>query len=126
MKSETTSSPLEYVFVYGTLRHSGSNAWRMNGATFLSTATAKGHLYCVDWYPAAIFDNSAAKNIIGEHYSLSPDQLQTLDIFEGAEYLRVRIPIISEAQHTHAWAWEYLEPVKNLHPILSGDWLKRE
>jgi gamma-glutamylcyclotransferase (GGCT)/AIG2-like uncharacterized protein YtfP len=122
MNSDSTSAPQEYVFVYGTLRKSGSNAWRMIGATFLAAATTKGHLYRVDWYPAAIFDDSANSVIVGELYSLHLDQLQALDTFEGNEYHRIKISVTT-TQQVYAWAWEYIDPIENLTMIVSGDWL---
>lgn len=122
MNFDSTSVPQEYVFVYGTLRKIGSNAWRMDGATFLGAATAKGHLYRVDWYPAAIFDNSANSIIVGELYSLHLGQLQALDTFEGTEYRRIKISVTT-TQEVYAWAWEYIEPIENLKTIISGDWL---
>jgi gamma-glutamylcyclotransferase (GGCT)/AIG2-like uncharacterized protein YtfP len=115
----------QQVFVYGTLRKQGSNAWRMKGATYLSEARTKGRLYRVDWYPAANFDDSGESFIIGELYRLSEAHLQELDAFEGSEYRRIKITVITSNQETQiAWAWQYQESFENLAPMLSGDWLK--
>ena len=118
-----THTQEEYVFVYGTLRQQGSNAWRMQGASFLSSATAHGHLYRVDWYPAAIFDDAAEPIIRGELYRISTAHLHDLDAFEGEEYHRIKISLCINNQQAIAWAWEYNDPVENLGLIPSGDWL---
>jgi gamma-glutamylcyclotransferase (GGCT)/AIG2-like uncharacterized protein YtfP len=87
----TESSSEHHLFVYGTLRSEGSNAWRMKEARWLASGSTSGMLYRVDWYPAARFDASASTRIVGELYVASPDLLRRLDIFEGAEYERVEI-----------------------------------
>lgn len=112
------------VFVYGTLRRGGSNAWRMEGATFMDAATTRGHLYRVDWYPGAIFDETAASTILGELYIIPPEPLRQLDAFEGQEYERIKIMVTTSSQQTYeAWAWQYLPPTEHLSKIPSGDWL---
>lgn len=113
-----------WVFVYGTLRRGGSNAWRMEGATWIDTATARGHLYRVDWYPGAIFDQTAENIIYGELYAVPVEPLRALDAFEGVEYERVKISVItSESRTVEAWAWQYLPPTEHLTKIPHGDWL---
>lgn len=112
------------VFVYGTLRSGGSNAWRMENATFMDAATTRGHLYRVDWYPGAIFDETAASTILGELYTIPLEPLQQLDAFEGQEYERIKIMVTTSSQQTYeAWAWQYLPPTEHLSKIPSGDWL---
>lgn len=119
---ETTNQETR-VFVYGTLRSGGSNAWRMEGATFIATATTRGHLFRVDWYPGAIFDETAASTILGELYSIPPKPLQQLDAFEGQEYERIKIMVTTSSQQPYeAWAWQYLPPTEHLSKIPSGDW----
>lgn len=112
----------ELVFVYGTLRQKGSNSWRMEGATFMATAITSGHLYRVDWYPGAKFDETAAHSIVGEIYSLAPEHLQTLDQFEGEEYERIKIMVTTDTNQQKIWAWEYQYPIDSLKKIPSGDW----
>ena len=113
----------EFVFVYGTLRQGGSNAWRMEGAAFLTSALALGHLYRVDWYPGAIFDETAAHSIVGEIYHLTPEHLQALDQFEGEEYERIKILVTTDTDQRSVWAWEYQHPTESLTKIPNGDWL---
>lgn len=111
------------VFVYGTLRCGGSNYWRMEAAMFLEAAMATGHLYRVDWYPGAIFDQCAGTIIHGELYEVPEEPLQELDVFEGKEYERIKIIVTtSSQQQCEAWAWQYLPPTEHLSKIPSGDW----
>lgn len=121
MNGKTNEETL--VFVYGTLRRGGSNAWRMEGATFIEAATALGHLYHVDWYPGAIFDQAAETVILGELYTIPSEPLRQLDVFEGEEYERIKIVVMTSSQQPcEAWAWQYLPPTEHLSKIPSGDW----
>lgn len=113
----------ELVFVYGTLRQGASNAWRMSAASFVAPAIAKGELYRVDWYPAAIFQETSPHSIVGEIYQLSAEHLQELDAFEGAEYRRIPIIVTTTTQQQQVWVWEYQLPIDSFAPIPSGDWL---
>lgn len=113
----------EFLFVYGTLRKEASNAWRMEGATFVTSALALGHLYRIDWYPGAKFDETAAHSIVGEIYRLTPEHLNALDQFEGEEYERIKIMVTTDTDQQQVWAWEYQDPTDSLQKIPSGDWL---
>jgi len=113
------------IFVYGTLRRGGSNHFRMEGAEFLSAATANGRLYRIDWYPGLVLD-AAADGVTGEIYQVSPGMLDELDRFEGPEYRRVRVEVNCGGDHRSplaAWIWEWLGPVDETRRITSGDWL---
>ena len=92
-------------------------------ATFVGSAMAKGELYCVDWYPAAIFQETSPHSIVGEIYQLNLEHLQELDAFEGAEYRRIQITVTTSTLQQTVWVWEYQLPVDSLTPIASGDWL---
>lgn len=120
----TESSSEHHLFVYGTLRSEGSNAWRMKEARWLASGSTPGMLYRVDWYPAARFDASASTRIVGELYVASPDLLRRLDIFEGAEYERVEIIVDTDLGPKQAFAWSYLPSVESLKPLSHGDWMK--
>lgn len=120
----TESSSEHHLFVYGTLRSEGSNAWRMKEARWLASGSTPGMLYRVDWYPAARFDASAPTRIVGELYVASPDLLRRLDIFEGAEYERVEIIVDTDLGPKQAFAWSYLPSVESLKPLSHGDWMK--
>ena len=118
------SSPIEHLFVYGTLRAQGSNAWRMKEAEFVAIGRAHGRLYRVDWYPAAQFDPSAPTMILGELYRASDELLKRLDIFEGAEYERVPVEVVTAKGIQLAYAWSFLPSVRDLKFLAHGDWLK--
>lgn len=121
MHEETIKS--ESVFVYGTLRQDGSNAWRMGKAEFVDFATTLGRLYRVDWYPGAIFDQTTGTTIIGELYTVPDDTLRQLDDFEGHEYERIRIVVSTRTkQQFECWAWQYRLSTECLTKIPSGDW----
>jgi len=122
MSSESSSEL--HLFVYGTLRSEGSNAWRMKEARWLASGSTPGMLYRVDWYPAARFDPSASTRIVGELYVATTELLTRLDIFEGAEYERVEITVDTDLGPIKAFAWSYLLSVDSLKPLSHGDWMK--
>jgi len=137
-KSDTGSErPGEWVFVYGTLRQGGSNAFRMEGAEFIGTARVEGALYAISWYPGLILGKDPG-HVIGEVYQVGPEQMRALDEFEGlsageiegSEYRRVKVPVRLEdfypdASH-RAWVYEWKGPVDDRKLIRSGDWLDIE
>lgn len=112
------------IFVYGTLRQGASQAHRMHGAEFLGFGTTTGVLYQVDWYPGARFDQNVSLSVIGELYQVTDDHLQALDVFEGSEYKRVLIKVITEQGEVDASAWEYQQPTAQLLQMKTGDWQK--
>jgi gamma-glutamylcyclotransferase (GGCT)/AIG2-like uncharacterized protein YtfP len=129
MKSATKS---EIVFVYGTLRRGGSNAFRMDGADFLGAGSVRGHLYRIDWYPGLILAEDGVP-ILGEIYAVPTLQLAALDEFEGvsadenaAEYRRVKTrftPADTAQPACEAWVWEWIGPTDESQRIPGGDWL---
>ncbi len=127
------SSP-QLVFVYGTLRGGGSNHFRMKGAELITTGTVAGRLYRIDWYPGLVLDDAGGE-IHGEVYSVTPEQLSDLDIFEGlsagemegSEYRRVPTTVVrTDSQTLTAWVWEWLGSVDDSQRVADGDWLKEE
>lgn len=122
MSSESSSA--QHLFVYGTLRSEGSNAWRMKEARWFASGSTLGMLYRVDWYPAARFDPSASTKIYGELYVATTELLTRLDIFEGAEYERVEITVDTNLGPIQAFAWSYLPSVESLKRLTHGDWMK--
>lgn len=124
----------ELVFVYGTLRRGGSNAFRMAGAEPVSDGSITGRLYRIDWYPGIVLD-PAGDEIYGEVYAVGPEQLAALDAFEGvsageiegSEYRRVQTTVVKkDSQILTAWVWEWLGEVEESQRISDGDWLKLE
>ncbi len=127
------SSP-QLVFVYGTLRRGGSNHFRLAGAEFISAGTIAGRMYRIDWYPGLVLDG-AGDEIQGEVYSVGPDLLSALDIFEGlsageiegSEYRRVQTLVMQRnSQPIDAWVWEWIGTTEEAQRISDGDWLKAE
>jgi gamma-glutamylaminecyclotransferase len=119
-------TPLELVFVYGTLRRGGSQHGRMAGAEFVATGVIRGRLYHIDWFPGLVVDD-AGSEIIGEVYSVSLAVLAELDAFEGGDYRRVRVNVRcgdDSVPDVAAWIWEWLGPVDESRRITSGDWVK--
>jgi len=124
----------QLVFVYGTLRRGGSNHFRMAGAEFISSGTITGRMYRIDWYPGLVLDEAGGE-IHGEVYSVEPEQLEALDVFEGlsageiegSEYRRVLTTVVRrDSQTTSAWVWEWLGETDESRRLEDGDWLKHE
>lgn len=116
----------ERVFVYGTLRRGGSNHFRMDKAEFVALGKVRGRLYRIDWYPGLVLDE-AAGDVVGEVYETTPGLLEKLDVYEGAEYRRVRVEVVCGGDSRSpfsAWIWEWLGPVDEARRITSGDWLE--
>ena len=132
MKSDTGS---ELVFVYGTLRRGGSNAFRMDGAEFVGQGRVEGKLYAISWYPGLVLGRDMGW-VTGEVYRVTPQQLRALDEFEGisanemegAEYRRVGADVTLDGMPyddtLHCNAFEWKGPVSEESRIASGDWLE--
>lgn len=124
---EELPSPIS-VFVYGTLRNGGSNHFRMDGAIFVMAAHVRGRLYGIDWYPGLILDEAGDK-VIGEVYTVTPEILRQLDVFEGSSYRRTIAELCqtSAVQSLQAaWLWEWLGPVDEFQRISNGDWFTQK
>lgn len=126
--------PPQLVFVYGTLRRGGSNHFRMAGADFITTGTITGRMYRIDWYPGLVLDE-AGDEIRGEVYSVTPEQLSALDVFEGlsageiqgSEYRRSETTVVCKDSRTlTAWVWEWIGIVDESQRLSNGDWLNEE
>ena len=124
----------QLVFIYGSLRRGGSNHFRMAGAEFIASGTITGRMYRIDWYPGLVLDE-AGDEIHGEVYSVGPELLSALDVFEGfsageiqgSEYRRVQTTVVQQDSSTlTAWVWEWLGLVEESQRVSDGDWLKEE
>lgn len=120
----------EPVFVYGTLRRGGSNAFRMDGAEWVGPATVGGALYRISWYPGLVLDDEG--RVTGEVYRVGPELLRALDEFEGlaageiegSEYRRVKVEaLLGEGEELEAWVYEWKGAFDEDERIQSGDWL---
>ena len=120
----------ELVFVYGTLRRGGSNAFRMEGAAFRGAARVQGELHAITWYPGLTLKEGAGW-VIGEVYRVGPEQMRALDEFEGlsagevegSEYRRVKVSVVLGEAMVPAWVYEWMGPVDPGKKVVSGDWL---
>ena len=106
----------------------------MAGAEFVAMGAIIGRMYRIDWYPGLVLDDGGDE-IHGEVYSVGPEQLSVLDIFEGlsageiegSEYRRVQTTVMRQDSQTEiAWVWEWLGIVDESQRVKSGDWLKGE
>jgi len=127
MKADTGS---ELVFVYGTLRRGGSNAFRMDGAEFVGPATVGGALYRISWYPGLVPGGDG--RVTGEVYRVGAEPLRALDEFEGlaageiegSEYRRVRVEaLLGDEEELEVWVYEWKGGFNEDERIQSGDWL---
>ncbi len=119
-----TNDPPSSILVYGTLRRGGSNHFRMEGADFVASASVRGTLYKVGWYPGLVLDPQG-NAITGDVFSVSSDHLTALDEYEGPEYHRVSTTALtSDGRTIDVDVWEWILPVDGLQPIPSGDWLQ--
>lgn len=124
----------ELVFVYGTLRRGGSNAFRMNGAEFVGRGRIEGRLHVISWYPGLVPGRGSGW-VSGDLFRVEAAHLAALDAFEGisagevegAEYRRVTVPVLLEGalfeESVEAWVYEWTGPVDEERWIPSGDWL---
>ena len=87
---------MSLVFVYGTLKHGGSNHQWLAGQRCLGEAqTIAGFtLYEIDDFPGMVADPSDRDGVTGELWEVDVDCLARLDELEGvAEKLYKRIPV---------------------------------
>ncbi|WP_193214394.1 gamma-glutamylcyclotransferase family protein [Luteolibacter marinus] len=121
----------ELVFVYGTLRRGGSNAFRMEGAEFVGEGFVRGYLYAISWYPGLVLDEGAGK-VRGDVFKVGPKLLRELDEFEGlsagelqgGEYRRLKSEVLlGPGESCSAWVFEWVAAVEPMKVIPSGDWL---
>lgn len=119
-----------HIFVYGTLRH-GSNhpmARRLSAqARHIGKARTPGHLYDMGWYPAALFDASAATRVVGDVFALPPGGrlLAEIDAYEVGDpnYERITLELsVTGAGQVRAWAYGVSSP-PSPRIIPGGDFL---
>lgn len=122
------------LFIYGTLllKNNEFGAYLQNKCKVLSKGRIKGTLYDAGEYPGAIVDDSGGY-VYGSIYTLADgdEVLKTLDEYEGIsindpqphEYLRLLIPVETEADTITCWVYVYNWPVDALTIIEGGDYL---
>ena len=113
----------ERVFVYGTLRHGGSNHGFMARARFLGTHETEPayRMLNIGPYPGVVPGGDSA--IRGEVYEVSPALFRQLDALEDypRSYDRERI----QTPWGSAWMYLYRPRGQRLPEIPSGDWFHK-
>jgi gamma-glutamylcyclotransferase (GGCT)/AIG2-like uncharacterized protein YtfP len=123
------------IFVYGTLRASGTREMITNFPTssFITTAVVRGHLYDLGPYPGLQLDFNGIE-IVGEVYAITDATLSELDEIEGyyrldsdsSYYIRKKLKVTCD-NGNEMTCWLY-ECNFNLYQkrtyIDSGDWIK--
>ena len=116
-----------HLFVYGTLRRGCDNQFAQllsERGQFISAARVPGRLYDFGSYPGARRTDLPNELILGEIFYLEEPAavLAILDDYEGPEFERA---IVSTTGTLDCWIYWYVG-LETGHPIVFGDWLKRQ
>lgn len=123
--------PPRCVFVYGTLRHGGSNdITRLRPAPrFVGAAQVAGVLYHLGAYPGVLLGGD--QWVVGEVYAIEPALEAVLDAIEGVvdqpgdEYIRREVAVRVEGQLLTCLVYEINPLYARAAPVIpQGDWLK--
>lgn len=123
--------PPRCVFVYGTLRHGGSNdITRLRPAPrFVGAAQVAGVLYHLGAYPGVLLGGD--QWVMGEVYAIEPALEAVLDAIEGVvdqpgdEYIRREVAVRVEGQLLTCLVYEINPLYARAAPVIpQGDWLK--
>ena len=119
-----------HIFVYGTLRagHDHPMARRLAAkARLVGEGRARGRLYDCGWYPAALFDETEKRQIVGDVFALRPGGrlLAELDAYEAGDPNYARVPLeVTLASGGTVLAWAYgVMRAPNTKLIPGGDFL---
>ena len=127
----------ELVFVYGSLRRQGVDAYRMEGAEWAGRGEISGTLLAIEGNPAWLPEASGTC-VIGELFCVSPGHLLELDVQgeakaiaggSDARYERVKVNVYEIASSRflgEAWVWRWTGFTDGAHTIHSGDWMDVE
>ncbi|GAB3323991.1 hypothetical protein GCM10027299_20780 [Larkinella ripae] len=81
-------------------------------------------MYDLGAYPGAVFDPTAQNRVHGEVYRLEESGaerlLQTLDAYEGGEYVRRVVPVQTAYGLLACWTYLFHQPTHALPLIASG------
>lgn len=104
------------IFVYGTLKRSGSNHTLLFRQEYLGDAqTVPGHtLYALGDYPGMVRSLNDAHGVKGELWSVDHECLQELDKLEGIDeglYERAEVALLPNPIAPAAQTYFYLRPV---------------
>jgi gamma-glutamylaminecyclotransferase len=117
------------LFAYGTLKRGCSNHAQMAGQTFLGPAqTVPGfRLYNVGGYPGLVIKPDDPGSVIGEVWSVDPEGLQRLDVFEGVQeglYRRERVPLLRPFADRAVEAYVYPHSITGRAEV-GSEWTER-
>jgi len=117
------SSISDLVFVYGTLRHGGSNHLFLAGQECLGRhlTAARYTMLDIGAYPGVIAAGDTA--ITGEVYRVTAATFRDLDLLEDYPIYYDRSLIVTP--WGQAWIYLYIQDNHHLPTIHSGDWLQR-
>jgi gamma-glutamylcyclotransferase (GGCT)/AIG2-like uncharacterized protein YtfP len=126
----------DHLFLYGTLRPDlarGELVALVQPLCALGQATMRGRLYDLGPYPAAVLDDSADCDIVGQVVALPDDPalLARLDAYEGFDprrpadslYLRVRRKAtLADGRIQDCWIYAYNRDPGSAPQVASGDY----
>jgi gamma-glutamylcyclotransferase (GGCT)/AIG2-like uncharacterized protein YtfP len=110
------------LFVYGTLKPGRSSILH---ARSLGVARVRGRLYDCGAYPGAVLDPAAPDFVHGEVVEAGDDAalLAALDDYEGAEFRREPIAVLTDDGRRHdCWIYVLAREPAALDAIASGRW----
>lgn len=123
----------DLLFVYGTLKKNSQHPIAIafhNKSTFIGTTQLSGCLYRVAWYPAAIFNSNELTSVIhGDIFQINDLSIwNVLNEFEGVneaspQYKKRLIEIIYNEKPLNVWVYEYIQDIKGLEVISSGNFI---
>jgi len=123
-----------YLFVYGTLRPGCGHpmaAYLAGRGRLLGSATIRGRLYQLTWYPGLAPTACSEDSVRGDLYELADGEatLAELDRYEidaSALFERHRAAVTdASGQRVTAWVYYYRGPIDESQRIPSGDFLHR-
>lgn len=115
-----------HLFVYGTLRkgfnHSMASMLETN-ATWMGSGFIYGDLYDLGSYPGIVLTNTMNK-IIGDLFQVSSQKLlDSLDAYEGPEYIKNQTIAFMHDTTFNCTVYEFIEDISLAKQIVSGDYL---
>jgi gamma-glutamylcyclotransferase (GGCT)/AIG2-like uncharacterized protein YtfP len=119
-----------HIFVYGTLRIESEHPMARRICTrarLVGKGTVPGRLYDLGWYPAAMFDASEKRRVLGDVFALKPGSrlLVELDEYESGDnnYTRTLLEVtLADGGTVIAWAYG-VSKAPNARLIQSGDFI---
>ncbi len=120
----------EHIFVYGTLRADSDHPMARRlclQARLVGKGIVPGRLYDMGWYPAAMFDGSEKRVVVGHVFALKPGGrlLAELDDYESGDpnYVRETVEVsLDDGRKIKAWAYGVKQP-PNTRIIQGGDFI---